>query len=435
MLAPRRTSPKKGLGAVAAQGKVFIFYVPGKPGSGPRMTSSSNGHRFSFRSQKVSFFRKGLFRKKIDISTCQNFNFSKIGKNKYFLLCQQVRGKEKKLIGMTSQNLVKWKEVGSFFNLKEPGVIVSNFQYDDQRVMYWGEKSIKIAFSSDLKKWSVSRKSLLKPRKSKFDNEFIKPAASFLRPEGIILFYYAYNKKGKYSLGAALFSKNDPKKILWRSKVPIWKQSGELKNEPLKSLGLVALKGKLISYWEDSKGEFFSLTLPRVWYPRKEEKGEKEGGEIKMKKSRKNPIVKPRRDNEWERDGTFNPTAVRKQGKTYVLYRALGPNFLSSVGCAVSSDGTNFEERWGEPVYKARESFEGGVNPVDIREAVKYMSGGGCGGCEDARIVEIEGRYYLTYVAYDGANPPRVAISSISVEDFLNKRFQNWTKPVLITMP
>jgi predicted GH43/DUF377 family glycosyl hydrolase/predicted RNA-binding Zn-ribbon protein involved in translation (DUF1610 family) len=40
----------------------------------------------------------------------------------------------------------------------------------------------------------------------------------------------------------------------------------------------------------------------------------------------------------------------------------------------------------------------------------------------------------LTYVAYDGHSPPRVALSSIKLDDFLDKKW-NWKKPVLISPP
>ncbi len=40
----------------------------------------------------------------------------------------------------------------------------------------------------------------------------------------------------------------------------------------------------------------------------------------------------------------------------------------------------------------------------------------------------------MTYTAYDGVNPPRVAMTSISINDFLNKNW-NWDKPTLISPP
>ena len=40
----------------------------------------------------------------------------------------------------------------------------------------------------------------------------------------------------------------------------------------------------------------------------------------------------------------------------------------------------------------------------------------------------------MTYVAYDGHSHPRVALSSIHIDDFLSKKW-NWQKPVLISPP
>jgi len=40
----------------------------------------------------------------------------------------------------------------------------------------------------------------------------------------------------------------------------------------------------------------------------------------------------------------------------------------------------------------------------------------------------------LTYVAFDGINPPRIALTSISAYDFLNRRWL-WERPVLISPP
>ena len=46
----------------------------------------------------------------------------------------------------------------------------------------------------------------------------------------------------------------------------------------------------------------------------------------------------------------------------------------------------------------------------------------------------IDDRIYMTYVAYNGWDHPRVAITSIALTDFLNNRFF-WEKPVLISRP
>jgi predicted GH43/DUF377 family glycosyl hydrolase len=58
----------------------------------------------------------------------------------------------------------------------------------------------------------------------------------------------------------------------------------------------------------------------------------------------------------------------------------------------------------------------------------------GNSGCEDPRITAIGKNLYLCYTAYDSIGPPRVAISSISIADFLAREWK-WSKPALITPP
>jgi predicted GH43/DUF377 family glycosyl hydrolase len=41
---------------------------------------------------------------------------------------------------------------------------------------------------------------------------------------------------------------------------------------------------------------------------------------------------------------------------------------------------------------------------------------------------------YMTYTAFDGNNPPRVALTSIKVDDFLHQNWE-WSKPVAISPP
>jgi predicted GH43/DUF377 family glycosyl hydrolase len=90
-----------------------------------------------------------------------------------------------------------------------------------------------------------------------------------------------------------------------------------------------------------------------------------------------------------------------------------------------------------KPAYIPRESFEG-VNPaspyIPEPHGIYVSGGGGTGGCEDPRLTRIGNRVYMTYVAYDGHSHPRVALSSININDFLAHRW-NWKKPVLISPP
>ena len=58
----------------------------------------------------------------------------------------------------------------------------------------------------------------------------------------------------------------------------------------------------------------------------------------------------------------------------------------------------------------------------------------GFSGCEDPRMTLIDGKFYMFYTAYNGSNPPQVALTSISEENFNNRQWL-WSDPVLISDP
>jgi predicted GH43/DUF377 family glycosyl hydrolase len=94
----------------------------------------------------------------------------------------------------------------------------------------------------------------------------------------------------------------------------------------------------------------------------------------------------------WEEKDVFNPAAVVRNNKVYLLYRAQDvtglPAGTSRIGLAWSSDGLHFT-RMQKPV----------LHP-DNDEWKKFEWQGGC---EDPRVVEDDkGNYYMTYTAYDG---------------------------------
>ncbi|OGD86848.1 hypothetical protein A2164_01355 [Candidatus Curtissbacteria bacterium RBG_13_35_7] len=155
-----------------------------------------------------------------------------------------------------------------------------------------------------------------------------------------------------------------------------------------------------------------------------------------IKKLKENPLIAPIINNFWESKATFNPAAAYEKNKVHLIYRAIGEDDVSVLGYASSIDGVNFDYRHAQPVYTPRESFESS-SPYSGKGGIgsQYVSGGGCyGGCEDPRITKIEGKYYMTYVAYNGWSHPRVALTSIDEVDFENKNWQ-WEKPVLISKP
>jgi predicted GH43/DUF377 family glycosyl hydrolase len=142
-----------------------------------------------------------------------------------------------------------------------------------------------------------------------------------------------------------------------------------------------------------------------------------------------NPIISPNPQNDWESWQTFNPGAIVLNDKVHLLYRAIGSDGISRFGYANSKDGFHIDERISKPVYEHPL-----INSNPNFTIYSYVSGGSWGGAEDPRItrVENEDRLYVTYTACD--NGLRVALTSIKVEDFLNKKW-NWKKPVMISPP
>jgi predicted GH43/DUF377 family glycosyl hydrolase len=113
----------------------------------------------------------------------------------------------------------------------------------------------------------------------------------------------------------------------------------------------------------------------------------------------------------WEERNVLNPSAVVKDGKVYLLYRAQDHDMTSRLGLAISEDGLHFTKQPAPVFYPANDSMK------------KYEWKGGV---EDPRVVESEdGTYILTYTAYDGKTA-RLCLAS-------SKDLQQWTKhgPVL----
>jgi predicted GH43/DUF377 family glycosyl hydrolase len=96
----------------------------------------------------------------------------------------------------------------------------------------------------------------------------------------------------------------------------------------------------------------------------------------------------------WEALHTFNPAAVVRNGKVYVIYRAEDASgtmqigmHTSRLGLAQSDDGLHFTRR-AEPV----------LYPADDDQKEREWEGG----CEDPRVVESpDGTYVLTYTQWN----------------------------------
>ncbi|MDD4902361.1 MAG: hypothetical protein PHE24_04445 [Patescibacteria group bacterium] len=357
------------------------------------------------------------------IDKCHNFRLSKLG-NKHLLSYE----KGGRFFSAVSDALNHWKTVTALNGIKAVGTVVPDFYYDEDRVMYLGEKkSMKIAYSVDLKKWRLAKIELLKTRPGKFDALAVVPAAVFVRDEGLALVYYAEDKQKRFSLGIAFFNKDNPEQLIWRSDLPLWTQDDKEKIDPI---SIVEWKGSLVFYYEDSKGQLISVFLPAVWYGKN---ANPSLAKKLLKKSKTNPLFGPRAEKSWESVAAFNPTAFQHDGKIYLLYRAIGDDNISVIGLATSTDGIHIDERLDEPIYMPRAGFEGTSGNIDFQTAARYSSGGGWGGCEDPKVVKIGDRVYIVYVAFNGYPETNIALSSIALKDFLNRKWTAWKRPVLIT--
>jgi predicted GH43/DUF377 family glycosyl hydrolase len=150
-----------------------------------------------------------------------------------------------------------------------------------------------------------------------------------------------------------------------------------------------------------------------------------------------NPVISPLPHKDWELNGTFNPaTIVDDEGKVHLLYRAIGDDGLSRVGHAKSDNGYTFDERSQYPVFEPIPGYGlpeiTAANAPHLYNPEIYLSGGGWGGCEDPRTVRIGDRVYMSYVAFEGWNSVRIGLTSISLKDYKQGRW-NWRRPLLIS--
>ena len=151
---------------------------------------------------------------------------------------------------------------------------------------------------------------------------------------------------------------------------------------------------------------------------------------VELKRASHNPIIEPGQYS-WESKATFNPTAFYHDGKVHIIYRAIGDSDNSVLGYARSHDGFAISDRFPAPVYfQFMRRNKDSSSPL-----ISYSSGGGWGGgCEDPRLTLLGDKVYMLYTAFDGWGSVRMALTSISLDDFISK-YWNWKEPILISPP
>ena len=153
-----------------------------------------------------------------------------------------------------------------------------------------------------------------------------------------------------------------------------------------------------------------------------------------------NPILKPSPDLsftdpitgnkvKWEERNVLNPTAIVKDDKVYMFYRAQDLLGTSRIGMAISDDGLHFVKMKAPIFYPANDEmkvFEWNYKKSEAEQENSeecyfcYFDG-----VEDPRIVESDtGEYFMTYTSYDGKTA-RLSIAS-------SKDLKTWKKHGLV---
>lgn len=153
-----------------------------------------------------------------------------------------------------------------------------------------------------------------------------------------------------------------------------------------------------------------------------------------LERPAQNPVLKPGK-HLWTAEAVMNPAALVLGGRTHLIYRAIGNDGVSRLGHASSEDGLVFDDQNSYPAYVARSPRSPSWRDPATRRysPVMYPSGGSWGGCEDPRMVLIEGRVYVTFNMFDGWDFIRVAVIDMSQEDFLAGRFGKWEGPYILS--
>jgi predicted GH43/DUF377 family glycosyl hydrolase len=170
----------------------------------------------------------------------------------YYLTYTGYNTKDAQLCLATSHDLIHWDRKGVILpaykgnwntGWTKSGAIVPQ-KIDGKYWMYFlgttpdKNDQMGLAYSTDLLHWTEATKTPVLPRRpGQFDSRVVEPGpAPILTPEGIVLIYNGADDKLVYRTAIAVFDRNDPRKVLYRSEQPIftpeleWEKVGQVPN-------------------------------------------------------------------------------------------------------------------------------------------------------------------------------------------------------------
>lgn len=437
---PKKIKKTKGvpLAVFSVTGGVCLLErVEEKSTNSLHLSWSTDGLNFSTDHRKVSIkFSSGKGEK---IKDCDNFRVSSTSNGFIMTYVRIAKTKDKEVIVVArSKDLYEWSIKSEIIRGDSNHSIIIYSKLLDLFLLYKDGLFIKSQSTRSLSFWKERSSLILTSRHGMFDEGQLEIVGCIETKEGLLLIYDASVKEDKQHLlqiGGVLFDVNNPNRILWRSESPLWQGVVETKNKKslIVPVGFINLNGTFMVYWLAGDGSMVFSTFPSLF----------ENREIYqhkiLKRFDRNPIITARLDHDWEIQGTFNPAVFQDDdGVLHLFYRAVGNDGISRIGYAQSIDGLSITKRLPHPVFEPSLGF-GMPDVKEVRGPIGYYpsyytSGGGWGGSEDPRIVKIGDRIYMIYVAFEGWNSIRIALTYISVSNFKKGRWI-WKKPALISPP
>src|ERR1700737_816083 len=168
----------------------------------------------------------------------------------YYLTYTGYNKKDAQLCLATSKDLVHWQRQGVILQAykghwnvgwTKSGAIVPEKINGKYWMYFLGTSADKndqtgLAYSADLIHWTdATDVPVLLRRPGQFDSRVVEPGPSpILTKDGIVLVYNAADDQLVYRTAMAVFDRNDPGKLLWRSEQPVfaperdWERAGQV---------------------------------------------------------------------------------------------------------------------------------------------------------------------------------------------------------------
>jgi predicted GH43/DUF377 family glycosyl hydrolase len=188
----------------------------------------------------------------------------------FYLTYTGYNKKDAQLCLAKSQDLIHWTRLGVILpaykgkwnrGWTKSGAIAPE-KIGGKYWMYWLGTALDktdemgISSSADLLHWSEQTAEPVLPRRpGKFDSRVVEPGPPpILTADGILLIYNGADDRLVYRTGIAIFDRNDPKKLLYRSDAPVfeperdWEKVGQVPNVVFVE-GIIKREGDWVFYY------------------------------------------------------------------------------------------------------------------------------------------------------------------------------------------